>query len=192
MKAVARLYDLGEDAGWSQTKQRLFEFRHCVAAADLAKIAAVLAGWAIRQFAGHSIEAFRRPEQIGKRTLRPGAEFGDGNSRRYLKQNVTGMDQVAALEVLAMCLVVAPAFFFRRHRDPDLLGKKALDGPTDLGIIGNIRREKLPRNGALPQQLPHGSDLLARPRLGINCNAVNADRHDRTGTFARVRGVRTI
>ena len=114
------------------------------------------------------------------------------NSWRDLEQDVSRMDEISALKLLAMRLVVAPAFRFGGRRDLHLFGKQALDGPCDFIIIDGVREEKATRNSALPQQLAHNGDLGVRPQASINRDAIDADIHERTGNFARVCGVRTI
>ena len=54
----------------SEPKERLLELRHRVAAADLAQIAAVLSGRAIREFARDGVEAIRLAQQIVQASAR--------------------------------------------------------------------------------------------------------------------------
>ena len=63
--------------------------------------------------------------------------------------------------------------------------------PT-AGFIVQVRRQNAGRNCALAQELAHGRKFPALAAGGFHRHAVDCDGHDRTGTLARVRGVRTI
>jgi len=103
-------------------KQSALEFRDGVTARDLAEVAVLLSGGAVGQLARQRREALRLRQQLRQRLLREGAERGNAGARRHLEQDVACMDEVAALKILAMRLVMAPAFGFGRRRDADFPG----------------------------------------------------------------------
>jgi hypothetical protein len=74
----------------------------------------------------------------------------------------------------------------------DLLFEQTFDGSIDRVGVGGRRRQQPATDGALSQQFPDSRKLDARRTAEIDRNAVDADGHDRTGSFARERGVRTI
>jgi hypothetical protein len=124
--------------------------------------------------------------------LGAGSDFGHRYGRRHLKQDMPGVYEVSGLELFAVIVVVAFAFRITRRRNAHLSCEQLFDGRADCVVIVEIRRQNTGRNGALSQQLAHGREFRGRPGEDLHRNAVDGDGHDRTGTLARVRGVRTI
>src|SRR5262249_47704563 len=149
VEAVTRLHQLAQDSRGPQSKQGALEFRYRVAAPNLAEVAVLLPGGAIGQLACQRGEALRRRQQLRQRLLGEGADFGNADTRRHLEQNVACMDEVAAVKIIPVRLVMAPAFSFRRRRDADFPGKKALDDAVDLLAVGHLRRQHAKRLRAL-------------------------------------------
>jgi hypothetical protein len=124
--------------------------------------------------------------------LRLGAYQVHTAARRDLEQYVPRVDKVSAAELLGMRPVIPSAFRLGRCWDPDLLRKEPLNGEVDRAIVVTLRLQQPESQRALTQQLPYRRELGARPSAGVHCDAIDGNVHDRTGTFARVRGVRTI
>ena len=192
VEAVTGLDQLSQQTGWSQPKQRLLELRHRVAMADLPQIAPVLTRGAVGHLGGHGREALRVPQQFVQRLLRTRTNFGDAHRRRHLEQNVTGMHQVAALEIPRMCIVVAPAFFLLWSRRHDLTCEQFLDCLFGGCFFGRHLIQKADRDRPLPEQLACGAEFAGRFPTRCYLNAIDRNAHDRIGSFARVCGVRTI
>src|SRR5262249_5090523 len=143
-------------------KQRLLEFRNGIPTADLAEIAAVAAGGAVRQREGASLELVRSSDDLRQGLLRLGAYQVQPAARRYLEQDVTHEDEVAAAELVRMRLVVAPAFLAGGRWRLHFRLQQPLD-PGGHGLFLRIRRHEIERSRPLAQKLPDGSKLRRRP-----------------------------
>jgi hypothetical protein len=67
----------------------------------------------VGQLASHGREPVSLTQQFVQRVFRAGAQFGDVHAGRHLEQDVPRVDQIAALELPDMLIVIALAFRFR-------------------------------------------------------------------------------
>ena len=100
--------------------------------------------------------------------------------------------QISAPEFLQTGFVVAPAFRLCRGRDIHFIGEQSFDCSCDRAFLIGLCGQQTNFYCALTQKLPDRRDLRARPTLDLDRDAVDGHRHDRTGSLALVRGVRTI
>ena len=99
MEAVACLDEFMQDAGRAKLEQGGLEFRHHVAATNLAEIAAVLAGRAVGKLRRKLGESIRLGQKRVQRFFGPRPDLRHIHLRRYLEQYVPRMDEVAAFEL---------------------------------------------------------------------------------------------
>ena len=102
------------------------------------------------------------------------------------------MDEITAAEVLRMSVIVAPAFLLGRRRHDDLARQQRFDSLVDGRLVACGLLEQPDGERPLTKQLARSGELRGRVRLGRDLDAVDRDAHERTGSSARVRGVRTI
>ena len=102
------------------------------------------------------------------------------------------MDEIPAFELAGVLLVVAAALGVRRLWNRHLLFQKLLDRSLDRPFILVDRVEQTDRCCALPQKLVHSGELGRGVSLNCHRDAVHRKDHDRTGSSARVLGVRMI
>ena len=164
VKSVTCLDELTEDSRRSKSKERLLEFRHRIAAADLTEIAAVLSRWTIGKLTRHGIEPIGLAQQVVQRLLGPGAHFRNAHRRRDLEQNVARVHEIAALELPRMTFVVAAAFLLGGRRRDDLTREQVFDRLVDRCLIASIGAEQANRNGALPEKFARSGEFLRRAR----------------------------
>ena len=138
-------------------------------------------------------EALGLAQQFVQRLLRPGADLGNTHGWRHLEQNVPRMYEIAALEFPRMALVIAPAFTLSWCRRNNLASEQLFDRLIDFCFIRPSRIEQSDRNCTLPEKFARGGQFVSYLRTDVDLDAINGnDAHDRTGSFARVCGVRTI
>jgi hypothetical protein len=102
------------------------------------------------------------------------------------------MDEFSAQELRLMRFIIAPTFRFRRRRHPHLFSEETLDRSADFVTVNNSRSNQPAINRTLPKQLSNRRNRSVWPLADLDNGAVDADCHERTGTLARVLGVRTI
>ena len=100
--------------------------------------------------------------------------------------------QISALEFLQVLVVLAPAFRLGRGGDIHFIPEQSFDGSCDRAPFVGLCGQQTNLYCALTQKLPDRRDLRTRPKLDLDRDTVDGHRHDRTGSLALVRGVRTI
>ena len=135
VKSIACLDEITENSRRSEPKEGLFEFRHRVAATDLAEIAAVLSRRTIRELTRDRIEPIGLAQQIIQGLLGAGAQFRNMHRWRDLEENVSRVHEITALELPQMTFVVTAAFFLGGRGSSDFPRQQGLDRLVDRCLV---------------------------------------------------------
>ena len=101
MEAVACLHQLAQDSRRPQPKQCAPSNSGTVSPRPIwPRLPSCCPEGQLGQLARQRGEALRLRQQLRQRLLGEGADFGNADTRRHLKQNVACMDEVAALKIL--------------------------------------------------------------------------------------------
>ena len=102
------------------------------------------------------------------------------------------MDEIAALELGWILLVVAAALGLGGNRRRHFLLQQRLDRTVDLCFVLDSRVKQADLHRPLPQEFARGDEFWRGIGPDRHRHAVHRQNHGRVGSSARVFGVRTI